>query len=456
MAVFVAPELPVAPEIVRDYENAFQRDRPKSRALYERAGEVFPSGVTHDARYLSPFPLYMQDASGAYKWDVDGHRYIDYAIGHGALLFGHSHPDLVEAVQYQVARGTHFGAAHELEIEWGEWVKRLIPSAERVRFTASGTEATHMAIRLARSFTGRTRVLKFEGHFHGWHDAVTAAVEPPYDVPSSSGVPHAVLDEVLVLAPDLEKVEAALSSGDIAAVIVEPTGAAWGALPIDPEFLHGLRVVTRATGTVLIFDEVITGFRCSPGGAQEVHGITPDLTTLAKILAGGLPGGAVCGRLEIMDIMRFGETTAWNRGGRISHPGTYNGNPISAVGGIAALKLASDGRAQAHANALAEQLRAGMNEVGARYGLRGCAYGTFSMFHMIFDRERLHAGGGPVYAKGKDPRVTKLRKAMIVLGVDLFSSGGMVSAVHTEADIRFTLEAFSHAMAALDAEGTLQ
>jgi glutamate-1-semialdehyde 2,1-aminomutase len=450
-----APEVHVPNDTVLDYEASFVRDRPGSAALYARAGEVFPSGVTHDARYLSPFPLYMRDASGPYKWDVDGHRYIDYAIGHGALMFGHAHPTLVEAVQAQVARGTHFGAAHELEVEWGEWTKRLIPSAERVRFTASGTEATHMAIRLARSFTGRTRVLKFEGHFHGWHDAVTAGVEPPYDVPSSSGVPGSVLDAVVVLPPDLERVEAALSAGDIAAVIVEPTGAAWGALPIDADFLHGLREATRATGTVLIFDEVITGFRCAPGGAQEVYGITPDLTTLAKILAGGLPGGAVCGRLEIMDIIRFGDNAAWNRGRRIAHPGTYNGNPLSAVAGTAALKLCADGTAQAHANRLGARLRDGLNAVGAKYDLEGCAYGTFSMFHLVLDRGRLHAEGGPIYVKGRDPRVTKLRKAMIVQGVDFFSTGGMVSAVHSDADIDVTVAAFARAMDALDKDGTL-
>lgn len=455
MATIIAPELPIAPEDIRDYETAFVRDRPGSRDLYERAGEVFPSGVTHDARYLSPFPLYMRDAAGAYKWDVDGHRYIDYAMGHGALLFGHAHPSLVAAVQGQVARGTHFGAAHELEIEWGEWVKRLVPSAEKVRFTASGTEATHMAIRLARSYTGRTRILKFEGHFHGWHDAVTAAVEPPYDVPSSSGVPEAVLDAVVVLAPDLEKVEAVLSASDIAAVIVEPTGAAWGALPLTGDFLQGLREVTRATGTILIMDEVITGFRCAPGGAQQEYGIMPDLTTLAKVLAGGLPGGAVCGSTEIMDIMRFGDNVAWNRGRRIAHPGTYNGNPVSAAAGIAALALCEDGTAQSHANAMATRLRDGMNEVAGAYDLRGCTYGTHSMFHLILDRARLHAEGGPVYVKGRDPRVTRLRKAMIVQGVDLFSTGGMTSAVHTAADIDFTVGAFARALAALHDDGTL-
>src|SRR5262249_40261311 len=193
---------------------------PGSRRLYEEAVQVFPSGVTHDNRYLQPFPIYCRRAEGAYKWDVDGHRYIDYLVGHGALLLGHSHPDVVRAVAEQLPLGTHFGASHELEVRWGQLVQRLVPSAERGKFVAAGTEATHLAIRLARSFSGRATVVKFEGHFHGWHDYMTAAVDPPYDVPSSSGVPDEVLATMRVLRPDLEQVERALAQDDVAAVIL--------------------------------------------------------------------------------------------------------------------------------------------------------------------------------------------------------------------------------------------
>jgi glutamate-1-semialdehyde 2,1-aminomutase len=445
----------VPPDIL-DYERTYVASHPTSQRLYQEATGVFPSGVTHDNRYIQPFPIYCTHAEGAYKWDVDGHRYIDFVGGHGALLLGHSHPDIVRAVQEQMTRGTHFGASHELEIRWGQLVQRLIPSAQRIKFTASGTEATHLAIRLARSFTGKTGVVKFEGHFHGWHDYATAAVEPPYDIPTSSGVPAEALATMRVLPHDLKAVEQALETGDIAAVILEPTGAAWGTIPLDGSFARGLRDITQAKGVVLIFDEVITGFRCSPGGAQAAYGITPDMTTLAKILAGGLPGGAVAGRADIMSILEFdGNRPGWNRGGRISHPGTFNANPLSAAAGVACLEIVSRGEVHRHADHLAEQLRAGLNEAGRRYDLDGCAYGTFSMFHITLNRAILKAEGGPRYVKARDAIGAKLRRAMLVQGVDFMGAGGMLSLAHREADVEHTIHAFGNALAALDNEGLL-
>ena len=175
-----------APSAVLDTYRALH---PKSAALYERARAVIPGGITHDGRHLTPFPVYVDRAQGSHKWDVDGHEYVDYWMGHGALFLGHCHPAVVKAIQEQAARGTHLGACHELEVRWAELVSKLIPSAEMVRFTMSGTEATHLALRIARAYTGRPKVVKFQGHFHGWHDGVVAAVNPPYDVPMSAGVP---------------------------------------------------------------------------------------------------------------------------------------------------------------------------------------------------------------------------------------------------------------------------
>jgi glutamate-1-semialdehyde 2,1-aminomutase len=443
------------PPDVLDYERTYVARCPGSRRLYEQALSVFPSGVTHDNRYLQPFPIYCTRAEGAYKWDVDGHRYIDYLVGHGALLLGHAHPKVVQAVQEQMTRGTHYGASHELEIRWGQLVQQLIPSAEKVKFVSSGTEATHMAIRLARSFTGRTKIVKFEGHFHGWHDYVTAAVDPPYEIPASSGVPAAVLETMCVVPADLGAVERALDGGDVAAVILEPTGAAWGTIPLDEAFCRGLREITQEKGVLLIFDEVITGFRCSPGGAQAAYGIKPDLTTLAKILAGGLPGGAVAGRADILDLLAFRDDPHWNRGRRIAHPGTFNANPLSAAAGIACLEIVAQGEVHRHVNRLAEKLRAGWNAAGERYGLRGCAYGSFSMVHTCLDRALLEADGGPRYVKSKDARVAKLRRAMLVQGVDLMGAGAMLSLAHTDADIEYTIRAFANALAALHNEGVL-
>jgi glutamate-1-semialdehyde 2,1-aminomutase len=440
---------------ILDYERTYAETNPGSRRLYDEAVEVFPSGVTHDSRFLQPFPIYCNRATGAYKWDVDGHRYVDYLVGHGALLLGHSHPDVVRAVVEQMPLGTHYGASTELEVRWGQLVKRLIPSAERVKFVASGTEATHLAVRLARSFTGKDKIVKFEGHFHGWHDAMTAAVEPPYDIPTSSGVPSDVLATMRVLRPELDQVARALETGHVAAVIVEPTGASWGSIPLAEPFLTGLRQLTQDAGVLLIFDEVITGFRCAPGGAQSAFGITPDLTTLAKVLAGGLPGGAVAGRAEVLDLLKFGDDPGWNRGRRIAHPGTFNANPLSAAAGIACLEVVAKGEVHGHVNRLAKTLRDGCNRAGARYGLAGCAYGTFSMVHFCLDRAMLQAPGGPRYAKGRDARVGKLRKAMLVQGVDLMGAGGMLSLAHTDADVDDTISAFANALVALEREGLL-
>ncbi len=445
------------PPEVMDYERSYVERRAGSQRLYSEAVGVFPSGVTHDHRFLQPFPIYCTRGQGARKWDVDGNEYVDYVGGHGALLLGHSHPDVVRAVQEQMPRGTHLGAGHEAEVRWGQLVQRLVPSAARVKFTASGTEATHLAIRLARSFSGKTRIVKFEGHFHGWHDYATAAVEPPYDVPTSSGVPAEALATMLVLPGDLVAVEQALAAGDVGAVIVEPTGGAWGTLPLDQAFCEGLRRLTKQHDALLIFDEVITGFRCSPGGAQTAYGITPDLTTMAKVLAGGLPGGAVAGRADVMSILEFdGNRPGWNRGGRIAHPGTFNGNPLSAAAGIACLEIVARGDVHRHVNRLAELLRRGMNDAARPFGLDGCVYGTFSMFHVSLDRSLLGTGGeARRYAKSKGAADAKLRRAMLVQGIDLMGTGGMLSLAHTEADVERTIAAFGHALAALEHEGVL-
>ena len=274
---------------------------PKSAALYERARAIIPGGVTHDGRHMKPFPVYVERALGSHKWDVDGHDYVDYWMGHGALFLGHCHPKVVKAIQDQASKGTHFGGSHELEVRWAELITKLIPSAEMVRFAMSGTEATHLALRIARAFTGRNKVVKFQGHFHGWHDGVVAAVNPPYDVPMSAGVPESVLDQLLVCPPnDIKSVDTMLERGDVAAVILEPAGGQSGTTPTIPGYLQELRSLTTRHKVVLIFDEVITGFRYAPGGAQAYFGVTPDMTTLAKIVAGGLPGAAVVGKKELL------------------------------------------------------------------------------------------------------------------------------------------------------------
>ena len=262
---------------------------------------IFPGGVTHDNRYAEPFPLYITHGQGPRKWDVDGNEYIDYVSGHGALILGHSHPAIADVVAEQIRRGTHLGACTDEELRWARAIMNLMPAVERVRFHSSGTEATLMAMRLARAYTGRNKVIKLQDHFHGWHDYAMAGSDRP-----APGIPAESWGSmVIVPAGDLNAVQQAMErDSDIAAIILEPTGAHYGQLPFDvPAYLAGLRDLCDQHGVTLIFDEVVTGFRASAGGAQVRYGITPDLTTMAKIVAGALPGGAVGGKAEIVDMI---------------------------------------------------------------------------------------------------------------------------------------------------------
>ena len=313
-----------------------------SEKLAARAASLFPNGVTHDLRHNAPFPLYVASASGSRKRDVDGNELVDFVMGHGALLLGHNYPPIVEAVAAQLARGTHYGASHEAEIAWGEQVCRLVPSAERLRFTSSGTEATMMALRLARSFTGREKVLRLREHFHGWNDSVTGQPDAEGTMPMSPGLPRATLDASIVIPQnDLEILEHTLAqhSTEIAAIILEPTGAHYGTEPIDLDFVRAARDLTARHGVLMVFDEVITGFRVSRGGAQQAYNIMPDLTTMAKIVAGGLPGGCVAGRADVIDQIAIRDDGSTPR---IAHPGTFNANPLSATAGSTCLSLFED------------------------------------------------------------------------------------------------------------------
>jgi len=443
----------------------FSIARPTSGRLYAEALEVFPSGITHDSRYMTPFPLYIQRAQGSRKWDVDGNEYIDFVMGHGALLLGHCHPAIVKAVVAQMSVATHPGGCSEQELEWGRLVKQLIPCAERVRFTSSGTEATMMAMRLARAFTGKQKIVKFAGHFHGWHDYAQIGQAPPFDVPASAGVPACISGTMVSLDPsDEAAIERALETdGDIAGAILETTGASWATVPLRPGFQQWLRELTRKKGIVLIFDEVITGFRYSPGGAQQYLGVVPDLAVLAKILAGGLPGGAVVGRADIMELLSFKDgDSRWNRFQRVSHQGTFNANPIAAAAGSACLKIVGTGEPHRVANELGAALRKGMNEVIRQRGVSACVYGELSIFHIYLGRcERLgdcdksFCTNDPALLKSarSGPKAHALRKFMLVNGADIQGSGGMLSSAHTVEDVDRTVEIFDKTLGNLAAEG---
>jgi glutamate-1-semialdehyde 2,1-aminomutase len=443
----------------------YRQRTPGSAQSADEARQVFPSGITHDARQMLPYGIYVERAEGARKWDVDGNEYVDYFGGHGALLLGHNHPKVVAAVSEALSRGTHFGANHRAEVRWGQAVQALLPSAERVRFTASGTEATHLAVRLARAHTGRTRLVRFRMHFHGWNDHMTSGFSNHFDGSPTPGVVKGVADDVLLLpAGDVAALKDAFAThGDIAAVVVEPTGGTFGRIPIEPEFLAVLREVTAKAGTLLIFDEVITGFRVSSGGAQGEFGITPDLTTLAKVLAGGLPGGALAGRADILEHLDF---EAAERKGfeKVQHPGTFNANPLSAAAGAAALDIIGSEPVCRRANEYTGELRDRLNAELRSAGVPWAVYGTFSGFHIFLNPERRNVEGdfdalrvSPDELKATPrPLADKLRLAMLVNGVDLGGwLGGLVSAQHGEDDMRETVNAFRRALAMLKDEGEI-
>src|SRR6185437_7002120 len=435
---------------------AYRERTRRSEDLAAEANDILPSGITHDARYVKPYGIYVERAKGPRKWDVDGNEYVDYFGGHGALLLGHNNPPVMAAMHETLDRGTHFGSNHVGEVRWGEVVRRLIPSAERVRFTSSGTEATLMAVRLARAFTGKTKLVRFLTNFHGWHNHMTAGVAAHFDGSATSGVIAGIAAQTILLPPgDIAAMRAALAGDDdIAAVIIEPTGASFGMVPLAPDFLAALREATTKRGIVLIFDEVITGFRVSKGGAQLEYGITPDLTALAKILAGGLPGGAVAGRKAILDELDFAVAASKGRE-KIAHPGTYNANPVSAAG-TATLELVESSDACARANRYAAELRAGLNEVLAAERVPWAAHGTFSGFHVF-----LNPRNRPLEPTSFDPfaidyremvavpapLAQKFRLALLVNGVDVMGRlAGFVSATHGADEMAATLAAFRGAL----------
>lgn len=446
--------------------SAYVAKTPKSAEWAERARQSFPSGITHDSRHLAPYSLYIERAEGGHKWDADGNEYVDYFGGHGALLLGHNHPKVLAAMQAALAEGTHFGASHPREVLWAEQIKRMVPCAERVRFTSSGTEATMMALRLARAFTGRDTVIRFRTHFHGWNDHMASGQAAHMDGTPTPGVVSGITAATVLVDPNDEAgVEKAFAEHSIAGMILEPTGSSTGMVPIAPGFLKFLRKQCDKHGAVLIFDEVVTGFRVAPGGAQEASGVTPDLATFAKIIAGGLPGGAICGKEVILELLDF-EKAAAKGFEKIGHQGTYNANPVSAAAGLAALEIIQNEDVCGKANAYGKALRAELNDVLREEEVPWAVYGEYSTWHVFtnpkgradvspdnFDPLRFRYDELKANAPGA---VQKLRLAMILNGVDIMGwPGGNIAAMHTDEDRAKTVEAFRESIKMMKAEGDL-
>jgi glutamate-1-semialdehyde 2,1-aminomutase len=389
--------------------------------LAERAQRVLPGGATHTARSYDP-RIYVARSNGSRKWLIDGTELIDYTMGHGALLLGHAHPVVVEAVREQVTRGTHYGAANLLEVEWAELITALVPSAEKVRFTASGTEAVMLALRVARAATGRDRIVKLEEHFHGWSDVVSAFIGEDGSTRTPPGVPQLLGDLTSVVPTgDPSALEAAVARRDVAAVILEASGAHYGRMPLDPAFISAARMACSATGTVLVFDEVVTGFRVSPGGMQSLLGIIPDLSVLGKVMAGGLPGGAVAGRADLLELL---STT-------IEHPGTFNANPLSAAAGIATLRLVAGGAPQRTADTYAISLAREWSGALVAAGIPGEVKRLSSILHIKLADPAAHA---------------RLANAMRAERIDPLNTSAFCSSVHTIADLEQSAAAFARAI----------
>ena len=434
-----------------------------SRDWYQRGRSLFAGGVTHQTRFTSPFPLYIEHADGPYKYDVDGNRVIDYVMGNGSLLMGHNPPAVTAAVTEAATRGTHLGGATVHEVRYAEAVKRLVPSLDQVRFTSAGTESTLLAMRLARGHTGKSKIVKFFEHFHGWHDYGT-----PDSGQSTGGVPQAVLDTVIVAPVDVAAVDRILSEDDdIAGVIVEANGAHWGTVPLqNPQFLQDLRDVTRRHGVVFIMDEVVTGFRLSPGGAQVRWNIEPDLTTMSKVMGGGQPGAAVAGKAEIMDLLAFRGDSEWDSVHRVPHTGTFKALPTTAAAGIATLEAIATKGINARADAQARRLKDGLNDAFARHEVPGHARGLASLVHVNVgadcdcDRELCTMSYDEIsHTSASFDKTLLFRQAMLVNGVDLMGGMGvptfMVSSVHDDEVVDQTIDAFSKALHDLRAEAAV-
>ncbi len=439
--------------IIERYGEKFR----KSGEMFERATSLIPGGG-HQSRTVFPHPVYVERGEGGLKYDIDGNELVDHMLGYGALILGNAHPKVTKAVSDRLAEGTHMGTATPIELRWAELVKDLVPSAERVRFTASGTESTLLAFRLARAHTGKRKVVKFREHFHGWHDYVS----PESGINTQSGIPDETLSSVIVIEPRIEALEQLLDRDrDIAAVIMEPTGGHWGQFPLaNPGFLQSVREITESHGVVMIMDEVITMFRMSRGGAQGRFGVTPDLTTMAKIVAGGLPGGSVAGKAEIIDLMGTADVS-----NHVAHPGTFNGNPLSATAGIAALETIATEPINERADAMADRLKLGLRDALSKREVTGHVHGIASIVHVALGVECDCGGDICTLPHSEIARATggqgqygglsgPLKLAMLNEGVDMMGGiGFMVSASHREEDIDTTTGAFERSLVALRDEG---
>lgn len=413
--------------------------------LAARASRVMPAGVSSDARRGLPEPVYVDHALGAHLTDVDGNDYVDYVLGQGPMILGHSAPEVVEAVTRQVARGQAYAGQHELEIEAAELVQAMVPGADLVRFNTVGSEAVIGAWRLARGFTGRQKILKFEGHYHGWLDAALWSLHPPVDaagpaqapVPvAASGGQQASAAGDLVIAPwnDVAAFTALMSlhGSEIAAVVMEPLLCNTGCIAPEPDFLAAVRDLTAAAGALLVFDEVITGFRLARGGAQELYGVVPDLAIFGKAIAGGLPVAAIAGRAEVMNLITAGT---------VGHAGTFNSNPVGMAAAVATLgRLNRDGdELYPRLRATGQRLMSGLRDVAAEAGVPMLVDGPGPVFQTYLTTAE-SVRDYRDFAATDRAGMARLHAELLRRGVNIVPRGlWFLSAAHTDDDVDRTV-----------------
>ncbi len=431
----------------------------ESLALYQRAQTLTPQGVHSFIRAVQPFPVFVHAARGARKTTVDGREVIDYWMGHGSLLFGHGDRDTQAAVSAQLARGTHFAAPSDTEVAAAELFCHVVPWAERVRFCASGSESVALAMRLARAVTGRTKCVRLAGHYHGWYDDQLDGALPRAAAAAHQGMTSSAKTNTILCAPNnLEQIEDAFRTGDVAAIILEPNGGFGGAVPNRADFLPQLRTLASRYDVVLVFDEMITGFRYHNGGAATLYNVQPDLATYGKALFGGLPGAALAGSAELMD--RIGPKA----GAQVVHQGTWNAAPLSMAASVSVLTRLAQQPVAPVLNRRADTMRQLLRQALDRAAVPGQVYGEASTVHVSVGQWPLPPGAAPstreeveaVQMARMAPANLWLRAALLIEGVDFFPFHmNVVSTAHTDAEMETTAAAMTAALCTLAEEGVL-
>lgn len=377
-------ETVISSDELEGWKSTYSRRTPKSRTLFERAKRSIPGGVNYGLRYFPPHPPFMIRGKGKVIRDIDDNEYLDFWMGHFALIMGHAYPPVVRASAEQLRDGSHLGFEQEWEVLLAEQIKKMVKSIELIRFTNSGTEANMYATRVARAFTNRQKVAKFEGSWHGGFDSLHKAVSFPFEEASSAGLPKETETQTLVLPfNDLDPASRAVKREKPAAVILDAFPGAGGFIPAEKEFVRGMREACDEAGSLLILDEVISGFRTAPGGIQSLYGVKPDLTIFGKIVGGSmLPAGAFGGRADVMDMID--QLKRSKASTRSFHGGTYSGNPLVARAGYTLLRELQDGAVQRRLDGLGDRMRRGLDDVFERGGIPARTTGISSVLGLHF------------------------------------------------------------------------